>query len=72
MLHLNNKKEFELITCLQLSCGNCTYDDIRVFIAKRRNIENDIKEYSNLNQQLENAKDKTVQEGIKKSIDEIK
>jgi hypothetical protein len=39
MLLLNNKKESELITCLQLSCGNCTYDDIRVFIAKRRNID---------------------------------
>ena len=35
-------------------------------------LENDIKEYSRLNQQLENAKDETVREGIQKSIDEVK
>ena len=39
MLLLNNKKESEIIHCLKLSCGNCTYDDIRVFIAKRKNID---------------------------------
>ncbi len=35
-------------------------------------IEKDVQEYSNLNQQLQNAKDDTVKEGIQKSIDEIK
>lgn len=39
MLLLNNKKGSEIITCLKLSCGNCTYDDIRVFIANRKNID---------------------------------
>jgi hypothetical protein len=39
MLLLNNKKKNKIITCLELSFGINTYDDIRVFIANRKNID---------------------------------
>tara|TARA_B100001248_G_C27383128_1_gene458159 strand:+ start:1407 stop:1706 length:300 start_codon:yes stop_codon:yes gene_type:complete len=39
MLLLNNKKKNHIITCLELSFGINTYDEIRVFIAKRNKID---------------------------------
>lgn len=39
MLILRNRQEGKIINCLKLSFGACSYDDIREFIAEKKNVK---------------------------------
>ena len=39
MLILRNRQEGKIINCLKLSFGACSYDDIREFVAERKNVK---------------------------------